>query len=204
MNEETLHTGFGGGFRSEQALIRSSYCDRNPISSFVPKTRATVARDAQRILTSSSFNVRLCAVDVDNMPIGNTRADMEVSFGNNRLGITWNRGSNEHTLSCLRCSQTTRGQYDLVVAAISGWDSPVLRFQPGSNARAAHTTAYKPLAQSSRIAGRLLRALGTALGRLDGRSGRVLQRRVEGELTIPIVKTDRLIRSLSWQMCIIN
>ena len=77
---------------------------------------------AQGVRASSAIVVRLRAVDVDALPIDQTRAEVEFRFGNQTVPVNWNRGSNEYVASVPAELTGQAGEYELVVTATHGWD----------------------------------------------------------------------------------
>jgi hypothetical protein len=86
------------------------------------RTVVWVEGGAQSVRSSSAIVVRLRAIDVDAMPIDQTRAEVEFRFGNLTLPVNWNRGSNEYVASVPAEVTRQSGEYGLVVTATLGWD----------------------------------------------------------------------------------
>jgi hypothetical protein len=86
------------------------------------RTAAWVEGGAQSVPASSTIVVRLRAIDVDAMPIEQTRAEVEFRFGNRTMPVNWNRGSNEYVASVPAELTRVVGAYELVVTATHGWD----------------------------------------------------------------------------------
>ncbi len=53
--------------------------------------------DEARVSALSTVKLHIEAQDCDGLPIRYTRADIQFSFNNQPLDVTWNRGSNEYT-----------------------------------------------------------------------------------------------------------
>jgi len=70
---------------------------------------------------SSAIRVLLKAYDVDNLPVAQTRAEVEFRFGGQALPVQWSRGSNEYTADVPTSLTDSAGQYELKVTAVSGW-----------------------------------------------------------------------------------
>jgi hypothetical protein len=66
--------------------------------------------------------VRLRAIDVDAMPIEQSRAEIEFRFGNKTVPVNWNRGSNEYVASVPDDLTAQPGLYALVVTANEAWN----------------------------------------------------------------------------------
>jgi hypothetical protein len=77
---------------------------------------------AQSVPLSTAIDVRLRAVDVDAMPIEQTRAEVEFLFGNQTVPVNWNRGSNEYVAIVPAELTGQAGEFELVVTAMHGWD----------------------------------------------------------------------------------
>ena len=86
------------------------------------RTMVWVEGGAQGVRASSAIVVRLRAVDVDALPIDQTRAEVEFRFGNQTVPVNWNRGSNEYVASVPAELTGQAGEYELVVTATHGWD----------------------------------------------------------------------------------
>jgi hypothetical protein len=86
------------------------------------RTRVWVDGGAPSVQASSAIGVRLRAVDVDALPIDQTRAEVEFRFGNRTVPVNWNRGSNEYVASVPPELTGQAGEYELVVTAMHGWD----------------------------------------------------------------------------------
>ncbi len=79
------------------------------------------------LLPSTRFSVHLLALDVDNLAVAFTRAEISVVFGNQAISVQWSRGSSEYV--AVVPAELTRqpGIYDLVVRAINGRAGDKLR-----------------------------------------------------------------------------
>jgi hypothetical protein len=86
------------------------------------RTEVWVEGGGQSVPSSSAIVVRLRAIDVDAMPIDQTRAEIEFRFGNTTVPVNWNRGSNEYVASVPAELTGLAGEYELVVTAMHGWD----------------------------------------------------------------------------------
>jgi hypothetical protein len=106
-----------GGMRSEVRITTE-------VAALVScqRTRVWVDSGAQGVRASSAIVVRLRAVDVDALPIDQTRAEVEFRFGNRTVPVNWNRGSNEYVASVPAELTGQAGEYELVVTATHGWD----------------------------------------------------------------------------------
>jgi hypothetical protein len=71
--------------------------------------------------TSSTIYVRLRALDVDGLPINQTRAELAFTFGNHTLPMSWNRGSNAYAADVPSELTEEAGEYDIVVVAGNSW-----------------------------------------------------------------------------------
>jgi hypothetical protein len=82
-------------------------------------TRATtrVEPDSESVAIASSIRVHVFASDVDNLPMGFTRADINLVFGGRSVPVQWSRGSN-HYVAELPAELTSQpGLYTLVISA---------------------------------------------------------------------------------------
>jgi hypothetical protein len=79
--------------------------------------------DEASVSALSTVKLHIEARDSDGLPIKYTRADIQFSFDNQPLAVTWNRGSNEYTADVPPALTEQPGQYTLVVSVVSGWDS---------------------------------------------------------------------------------
>jgi hypothetical protein len=74
------------------------------------------------LLPSTHFSVQLRALDVDNLAVTFTRAEISVVFDNQAISVQWSRGSNEYV--AVVPAELTRqpGLYDLLVTATNSWN----------------------------------------------------------------------------------
>jgi hypothetical protein len=111
-----------GGTRSEVRFITE-------VEALVScqRTVVWVEGSAPSVQASSAIVVRLRALDVDALPIDQTRAEVEFRFGNRTVPVNWNRGSNEYVASVPAELTGQAGDYELVVTATHGWDEDANR-----------------------------------------------------------------------------
>jgi hypothetical protein len=84
-------------------------------------SKVWVELDVLRVPQSSAIRVHLKAYDVDNLPVAQTRAEVEFRFGGRALPVQWSRGSNEYIADVPTSLTDSAGQYELNVTAVSGW-----------------------------------------------------------------------------------
>jgi len=88
-------------------------------------SRVWVEADVSSVPQSSAIRVRLEAYDVDNLPIAQTRADVEFRFdGQGRsqaVPVQWSRGSNMYTADVPADLTRNSGEYNLTVTVTSAW-----------------------------------------------------------------------------------
>jgi hypothetical protein len=78
--------------------------------------------DKVSVSALSSIKVHIEARDCDGLPINYTRADIQFSFDNQSLAVTWKRGSNEYTADVPTDLTALPGRYALVVTASQAWN----------------------------------------------------------------------------------
>jgi hypothetical protein len=79
----------------------------------------------ESVLVSSTFSVGLFALDIDGLPINQTRAEVRVDFGDQNIPVQWSRGSNEYVATVPAELTSHPGHYDLVVSVSSAWNDTV-------------------------------------------------------------------------------
>jgi hypothetical protein len=84
-------------------------------------SRVWVEHDVSSVPQSSAIRVRLEAYDVDNLPIAQTRADVEFRFDGRAVPVQWSRGSNMYTADVPADLTQNPGEYNLTVTATSAW-----------------------------------------------------------------------------------
>ncbi len=87
-----------------------------------PTVEINASMGLDSLLPSTRFSVHLRALDVDNLAVMFTRAEISVVFGNQAISVQWSRGSNEYV--AVVPAELTRqpGRYDLVVNATNSWN----------------------------------------------------------------------------------
>jgi hypothetical protein len=78
--------------------------------------------DKASVSALSTIKVHIEACDCDGLPIRYTRADIQFSFSNQPLAVTWNRGSNKYTADVPTELTAQPGLYALVVTASNAWN----------------------------------------------------------------------------------
>jgi hypothetical protein len=78
--------------------------------------------DEASVPARSTVKLHIEARDCDGLPINYTRADIQFSFDNRSLAVTWNRGSNEYTADVPTDLTALPGRYALVVTASKAWN----------------------------------------------------------------------------------
>jgi hypothetical protein len=78
--------------------------------------------DGASVSALSTIKLHIEARDCDGLPIRYTRADIQFSFNNQLIAVTWNRGSNEYTAVVPTELTAQPGVYALVVTASKAWN----------------------------------------------------------------------------------
>jgi hypothetical protein len=84
-------------------------------------SRVWVEADVSSVPQSSAIRVRVKAYDVDNLPIAQTRTDVEFRFDGKAVPVQWSRGSNMYTADVPADLTQNPGEYNLTVTATSAW-----------------------------------------------------------------------------------
>jgi hypothetical protein len=77
--------------------------------------------DARTFPASTTIGVRLRAIDVDGLAMNQTRAEIEIRFGNQTVPVVWTRGSNVYAAELSAVLTEQVGLYELVVVVNRGW-----------------------------------------------------------------------------------
>jgi hypothetical protein len=78
--------------------------------------------DGASVSALSTIKLHIEARDCDGLPIRYTRADIQFSFNNQLIAVTWNRGSNKYTAVVPTEVTAQPGVYALVVTASKAWN----------------------------------------------------------------------------------
>jgi hypothetical protein len=84
-------------------------------------TQVRIEPDSEGVPSSTKIRVRVRVNDVDSLPVGFTRADIDLSFGGHTLPMQWSRGSNDY-IADVPAALTKPGRYDLIVSANNAWN----------------------------------------------------------------------------------
>jgi hypothetical protein len=119
---DTFETVLGVVTWSGQAELRSAVTVTAVLESMLSceHSQVWVELDVLSVPQSSTIRVHLKAFDVDNLPVAQTRAEVEFRFGGQALPVRWSRGSNEYTADVPTDLTDSAGQYELKVTAVSG------------------------------------------------------------------------------------
>jgi hypothetical protein len=85
------------------------------------RAAARIAPDFESVPISTSIRVQLFAIDVDNLPVNFTRAEITLGFGGRIIPMQWSRGSNQYAADVPAELTAQPGLYDLVVNASHVW-----------------------------------------------------------------------------------
>jgi hypothetical protein len=120
---DTFKTVLGVVTGSDEAELRSAVTVTTVVEAILScrHSKVWVERDVLSVPQSSAIRVLLKAYDVDNLPVAQTRAEVEFRFGGQALPVQWSRGSNEYTADVSTYLTDSAGQYELKVTAVSGW-----------------------------------------------------------------------------------
>jgi hypothetical protein len=120
---DTFETVLGVVTRSNQIELHSAVTVTTMVQSLLSceHSKVWVELDVLSVPQSSAIRVHLEAYDVDNLPVAQTRAEVEFRFGGQALPVQWSRGSNEYIADVPTSLTDSAGQYELNVTAVSGW-----------------------------------------------------------------------------------
>jgi hypothetical protein len=120
---DTFKTVLGVVTGSDEAELRSEVTVTTVVESILScrHSKVWIEPDVLSVPQSSAIRVILKAYDVDNLPVAQTRAEVEFRFGGQALPVQWSRGSNEYTADVSTYLTDSAGQYELKVTAVSGW-----------------------------------------------------------------------------------
>jgi len=98
---DTFETVLSVATWSDQAELRSAVTVTAVVESMLSceHSKVWVELDVRSVPQSSAIRVHLKAYDVDNLPVAQTRAEVEFRFGGQALPVQWSRGSNETSTS---------------------------------------------------------------------------------------------------------
>ncbi len=85
------------------------------------RSQAWVEHDVRDLPPRTPFRVRLAAVDVDDLPVKFTRAEINLVLGGRNVPVQWSRGSNEYVTEVPAELTAQPGLYDLVMHASNAW-----------------------------------------------------------------------------------
>ena len=87
-----------------------------------PTVRVVANTDLDSIMQAAPLSLHLLALDVNNAPVGFTRAEMKLSFGGRNVSMQqWRRGSNAYVADVPAELTQQPGRYELVVSASNAW-----------------------------------------------------------------------------------
>jgi hypothetical protein len=120
---DTFETVLGVATQSDQAELRSAVTFTAVVESLLSceHSKVWVELDVRSVPQSSAIRVHLKAYDVDNLPVAQTRAEVEFHFDGQALPVQWSRGSHEYTADVPADLTENAGEYELNVTAVSGW-----------------------------------------------------------------------------------
>jgi hypothetical protein len=84
--------------------------------------RTRIEGIVERVPVSSTFIVRLFALDIDGLQINQTRVEISLAFGDQSITWQWSRGSNEYTATVPAELTLLAGHYNLEVRASNAWN----------------------------------------------------------------------------------
>jgi hypothetical protein len=120
---DTFETVLSVATWSDQAELHSAVTITAVVESMLScvHSKVWVELDLLSVPQSSAIRVHLEAYDVDNLPVAQTRAEVEFRFDGQALPVRWSRGSNEYTADVPTSLTSSAGQYELNVTAVNGW-----------------------------------------------------------------------------------
>jgi hypothetical protein len=77
--------------------------------------------DFEHVSIATPIRIKVFAIDVDNLPVKFTRAEIDVVLGVRPISLRWNRGSNEYVADAPAELLSQPGSYELKVTASNAW-----------------------------------------------------------------------------------
>ncbi len=78
--------------------------------------------NAESVPIAALLRLHVSAMDVDDLPINFTRAEISLMFGAQTIPMQWSRGSNDYVAAVPTELTAQPGVHDLVVNAFKVWD----------------------------------------------------------------------------------
>jgi hypothetical protein len=119
---DTFETVLTVAAQSDPTELRSTVIITTVVESLLSCKHSTAYVELDVVPRSTPIHLIVSAIDVDNLPISFTRAEIFCVFGDRSIPLQWSRGSSEYIAAVPAELTAQPGVYDLVVTIHNAWN----------------------------------------------------------------------------------